>query len=314
MKKIERITGIIYALKENKKMTAKELAQFFEVSERTIYRDIDALAQLKVPIISLEGYEGGYMISDNYFVPSLRLVDEEVLLLLLCMKAGEAIKVPNMSKASETLKHKLLNTLEEGTKDKYQRFLEDIYIHMKQIIPERYCDGMFTCLMHGFMDRKDLILNYYSPKKGTHHERRITPYGLTFSNGGWFLYGYCYLSEGHRCFRLDRIKGIELSHISHTKEQVEAYILEKQASNMNYKIRMDMDKRLYEVMKNDLIFMNAITEDKGDRVGIELKAQHYIEYMLIGLENVDQVTIYEPQVCIDEMIRVCDATLSKYKQ
>lgn len=50
-------------------MTAKELADFFEVSERTIYRDIDALAQLKVPIISFEGYEGGYRIQDNYFIP-----------------------------------------------------------------------------------------------------------------------------------------------------------------------------------------------------------------------------------------------------
>ncbi len=57
-------------------MTAKELADFFEVSERTIYRDIDALAQLKVPIISFEGYEGGYRIQDNYFIPSLRLEEK----------------------------------------------------------------------------------------------------------------------------------------------------------------------------------------------------------------------------------------------
>jgi predicted DNA-binding transcriptional regulator YafY len=63
MKKVERQNGIVHLLRIRRKMTANELASYFEVSERTIYRDIDALSQLQVPIIAYEGLGGGYEIA-----------------------------------------------------------------------------------------------------------------------------------------------------------------------------------------------------------------------------------------------------------
>lgn len=97
MKKTERQNGIVHLLRARKKMTANELAAYFEVSERTIYRNIDALSQLRVPIISHEGLGGGYEIDSSYFFPSIKLSEREILMLLMVLKAGEELRVPNMT-------------------------------------------------------------------------------------------------------------------------------------------------------------------------------------------------------------------------
>ncbi|TAH60748.1 MAG: HTH domain-containing protein, partial [Gottschalkiaceae bacterium] len=119
MKKLERLVGIIYALKQNKRLTAKEIGDIFEVSERTIYRDIEALCQMNVPIIALQGFSGGYEINESYFVPTIAFLENEVLYLLICLKLGEIIKVPNMKEDYESLKYKLLNILDEDKKERY---------------------------------------------------------------------------------------------------------------------------------------------------------------------------------------------------
>ncbi|QUI22346.1 YafY family transcriptional regulator [Vallitalea pronyensis] len=314
MKKLERLTGIIYALKENKKMTAKALADFFEVSERTIYRDMDALAQLKVPIVSYEGYEGGYRIQDNYFLPSLRLDDKEILYLLLCIQAGKAIKVPNMDKTSETLTHKLLNMLDEQKKEQFQKILLRVGLNMERILPDCYCDGLFEGIIESFMTYKDLIMTYYTPLRNEQIKRRVTPYRLMFNSGGWFLYGYCHLRKGDRCFRLDRIKEIALSHMDYTQRVVDAYNHKLKQSHKKYKVRLEMDKHLYEVMKNDAILYNGDMIKLREKVEITVETDYLIEYILLAIENHDEVTILEPRECIDSIKACCHKTLQKYNQ
>lgn len=312
MKKLERLTGIIYALKENKKMTAKELAKFFEVSERTIYRDIDALAQLKVPIISFEGYEGGYRIQDNYFIPSLRLEEKEILYLLLCINAGKAMKVPNMHKTSETLKHKLFNILDDNMKEKFEKALIRIDLSMESIIPDGYCDDLFNNLVESFMTYKDLMITYYVPFRDKNIIRRVTPYHLMFNSGGWFLYGYCHLRKGNRCFRLDRIKEIELSTVDYTQSVVDVYMNGLKQSDKKYNVRLEIDAKLYEVMKTDAIFCQAQMNKLGEKVEITVKTDQLIEYILLAIENHDKVTILEPRECIDRIKQYCSKSLEKY--
>ncbi len=313
MKKLERLTGIIYALKENEKMTAKELADFFEVSERTIYRDMDALAQLKVPIISFEGYEGGYRIQDDYFIPSLRLEEKEILYLLLCINAGKAMKVPNMNKTSETLNHKLFNMLDDNMKKKFQKVLMRINLNMEGIIPDRYCDDLFNNLVESFMTYKDLMITYYTPFRSKDIIRRVTPYHLMFCNGGWFLYGYCHLRNGDRCFRLDRIKGIELSTIDYTQTVVDTYINALKQPHEKYEVRVEMDKQLYEVMKTDDLFCYGTMNKLGDKkVEIVVRTDDLNEYIILAIENYDKVTILEPRECIDRIKQCCRKTLEKY--
>lgn len=312
MKKLERLSGIIYVLKENKKMTAKELAEIFEVSERTIYRDIDALSQLKVPIISFEGFEGGYEIDESYFIPSLKLKPNEILYLLICLRAGEALKVPNMKSVFESLKYKLLNTLDDDMKRKFAKFLSRIMLEMNRINPSSYCEDIFYKLIESFIYYKDLVITYYTPKNDEYTERRITPYVLFFENGGWYLDGYCHTRKAKRCFRLDRIKDIEVSQDYYDQRVVDEYMNKLKKKEKTFKIKLEMDKKLYETVKNDDYFINSDIKRIGDKIILNINTNNMDNFILLAIENCDEVTIIEPEECINRVKQLCKKTLEKY--
>ncbi len=312
MKKLERLSGIIYAIRENRKMTAKELAATFEVSERTIYRDIDALSQLKVPIISFEGFEGGYEIDESYFIPSLHLQQNEILYLLICLKAGEVIKVPNMQVSFESLKYKLLNILDDDTKQKYKELLTRIILEMNRIVPNSYCEELFDNIIDGFIDHRDLIITYYTPKKDEYMKRRVTPYVLFFEGGGWYLEAHCHLRNEKRCFRLDRIKDIEVSREAYKETVVDEYVNKVRNKKKAFKIKLLMDKKLYGTIKNDYYFTDAQEKNVGDRIEVSVDTNNIDYFTLLAIENCDEVTIIEPKECVNRIKQLCEKTLEKY--
>ncbi|WP_066502006.1 helix-turn-helix transcriptional regulator [Abyssisolibacter fermentans] len=312
MKKLERLSGIIYALRENKKMTAKELAEVFEVSERTIYRDIDALSQLKVPIVSFEGFEGGYKIDESYFIPSLNLEQNEILYLLICLRAGEVLRVPNMKGSFESLKYKLLNILDDDMKQRFKKLLSRIMLEMNRIVPSNYCENLFYKLIESFIDYKDLVIIYYSPKSDEYIKRRVTPYFLSFDSGGWYLDGYCHIREAMRCFRLDRIKDIEVSHEDYKQSFVDEYINKLKNKEKAFKIKLEMDKKLYEIVKNDESFIDGQTKNLGDKIELSINTNNIDYFVSLAIENWNQVTIIEPKECINRIKKLCNKTLQKY--
>lgn len=312
MKKLERLSGIIYALRENKKMTARELAATFEVSERTIYRDIDALSQLKVPIISFEGFEGGYEIDERYFIPSLHLKQNEILYLLISLRAGEVLRVPNMKGSFESLKYKLLNILDDDTKQRFKKLLSQIILEMNRIVPSSYCEDLFYKIIDGFIDYRDLIITYYTPKKDEYMERRVTPYVLFFESGGWYLEAHCHLRNEKRCFRLDRIKDIEVSEEVYDQSVVDEYVNKVRNKKKAFKIKLLMDKGLYGTVKNDYYFIDAQAKSIGDKIELNINTNNIDYFTLLAIENCDEVTIIEPEECVNKIKQLCEKTLEKY--
>lgn len=312
MKKMERLVGIIYALRENKKMTAKQLAESFEVSERTIYRDIDALSQLKVPIISFEGFAGGYEIDESYFIPSIFFEEREILYLLICLRAGEILRMPNMKCSFESLKYKLLNILDEDIKQGFGKLLSRITLYMDRIIPNNYCENLIDKIIESFINYKDIVITYYTPKNDEYIKRRVTPYILSFDSGGWYIDGYCHYRSAKRCFRLDRIKDIEMSEEIYSQAAVDRYMNKKKNKEGAIKIKLEMYKGLYETMKNDYYFTNAKIKDFEYKVELDVYTYNIDYFILLAIENHSEVKIIEPKECINRIKKLCEKTLKKY--
>ncbi len=218
-----------------------------------------------------------------------------------------------MHKTSETLKHKLLNILDDNMKEKFEKVLMRIDLSMESIIPDGYCDNLFDNIVESFMTYKDLMITYYAPFRDEEIIRRVTPYHLMFNSGGWFLYGYCHLRKGNRCFRLDRIKEIDLSTTDYTQTAVDTYFNELKQSDKKHNVRLEIDAKLYEVMKTDAIFCHGQVNKLGEKVEIAVRTNHLIEYILLAIDNHDKVTILEPRECIDRIKQYCSKTLEKYR-
>lgn len=312
MKKMERLVGIIYALKENKKLTAKEISSIFEVSERTIYRDIDALCQLKVPIKALEGYGGGYEIDESYFFPSLALRKNEVLYLLICLKIGGIIRVPNMKEDYESLKYKLLNVLDDDAKEQHMKLLERVIFDISSINLSNYRQDIMIRIIESFLEYKDLIIDYYTPKNDEFIERKITPFTLVFYSGGWYIEGYCHLRKANRSFRIDRIKNIRISEDTYSPTVIDEYFKSIDKKEKPIKAIVEMDKTLYETVKDDNIFVDAEKIICDNKVKLTVYTNEINSIIKLAIQNFHEVKIIEPIECIDRLKYMCKKILEKY--
>lgn len=312
MKKTERQNGITHLLRMRRKMTAKELADYFDVSERTIYRDIDALSQLHVPIISYEGLGGGYEIDSSYFLPSIKLSEQELLMLLMVLKAGEEFRIPNMAADYNLLSGKLLNVLPDEERQKASQAISHINFDILRIIPKGYADDVLKPILEALFKSCDLHLSYYHPERNATESRRFSPIELQFGDGGWYINGYCHLRKEKRTFRLDRIVSItcvdeenhfinrELPVPEHDKFQWNTY-------------ELLIDPALYRIIKDDVYLQNAVTQSIDSKIHLTVSTPYKDEICKLVLCHPKKVTALKPGEFMEEIKQLSNALSEKYQ-
>lgn len=293
MKKAERLNGIIYALKERGKLTGSELAQIFEVSDRTIYRDVDALSQLNVPIFAHEGKNGGYEIDLDYFIPSIKLTEQEIIMLLMILKIGEEIKFPNLTGDYKLLKSKIINILADTDKTKVDRLLSHISFYISRVRPGDYRDNVLLTVLYSFMESQMIHIAYYNPANHEIVKRNVSPTELFYDEGGWYLSGFCHKRNEKRTFRLDRIKEIEIL------EQENKYIGKTvQSSNDKFQEKeylLEINRSLFRLIKDNFYMKHSdvITDDEPMKIKIVCKYEEDITSMV--LRNPKSVRVLGPE-------------------
>lgn len=190
---VDRLFQIVYLLMEYPQMTAKELAGRFEVSERTIYRDLDKLTLAGIPIYTNQGKNGGISILPDYVLNKAVLTEEEKAKIFESLNA--------------------LNALQVDTKDttltKLKSFLGDRYYDWLEI--EFSSWGNTSADAQTFSQIKTAIFEHrymeitYSGNHGSFIQRKIKPLKLCFKDQAWYLYAYCCLRKDYRFFKLRRI-------------------------------------------------------------------------------------------------------------
>lgn len=192
--KIDRLLGIITILLQCDKTTAPELAKRFEVSRRTIYRDIDDICKAGIPIITIQGGDGGISISDGYKLDKSVLTVDELQSIITGLKS--------LGSVSDTTRiERLINKLSpesEAVVSMKDNILIDLSSHYKSSLSEK-----ITMLKTAISENKLVSFDYYSEKGQTN--RTIEPYFLTFKWTAWYVFGYCRDKNDYRLFKLNRL-------------------------------------------------------------------------------------------------------------
>jgi len=203
MKKAERLNWIVMTLKQRGRMTVRQLAEYMEVSERTIYRDMTALGAIQVPLAVREGSGGGYEIDSAYFLPVLRLNDREILVLLLLLKFAGKLHLEDYRADIRTLGHKLLEVSREDP-GRLREAMAHIRFGRDAIVRETCPEGVFSRVVEAFLRMRRLRLTCFKPLRGEATERTVTPLELLYADGCWYLRAFCHARLERRTFRLDR--------------------------------------------------------------------------------------------------------------
>lgn len=311
MKKTERQSGIVYLLRAWKKMNAKDLAQYFEVSERTIYRDIDALSQLKVPIIAYEGLGGGYEIDPSYFMPSIKLSEQEILMLLMVLKAGEALRIPNLTSEYNLLTSKVINALGDEAKQNTIYVLSCIDFDLIKIAPQLYLQDVLKPLLDAFGKSCDLQIGYYHPERDETVVRRFSPKKLSFEDGGWYVTGFCHLRQAKRTFRVDRIKSITCMDEENQYKNRPLELPENDNYNwLTYEFLID--PALFRIIKEDVYLRNAQVKQMESSLLLSVSTPYKNEIRQLVLAHPEQVTASKPQLFVKEIEKISQALCKKY--
>ncbi len=200
-KRLSRLTAILTQLQTKRLLTASELANKFSVSNRTIYRDIRALEQAGVPILTEEGK--GYSIMEGYRIPPVMFTESEANALItaeqLILKNKDASFVKEYTEAILKIK----SVLRSNTKDK-ANLLSNRIVFRQNIENDRTSNYLAT-LQLALTNFNLTKINYHSTETNQTTERTIEPFAIYSTQENWLLIAFCRLRKDFRAFRLDRI-------------------------------------------------------------------------------------------------------------
>ena len=296
--KDNRLFRILYYILEKEKVTANELADKFEVSVRTIYRDIDSISSVGVPIFTTQGKGGGIKI-DNEFILNKSLFDanekEQIIAALQGLeKTNEAYKSELITKLSALFKIKNSNWIEIdftswGSNNTYQ--------------------DLFNTLKIAIIN-KNIISFSYNSSKGEKINRKVKPIRLLFKEQDWYLYAFCLLRNDFRYFKLSRIKDLEVLAINY-EDNFENEVLKKELKYENIvNIKLKFDKSVAFRVYDE--FNEAIEEDEKANLYVEIKIPNNYKLYNYIFSFGSNVEILEPKEIRNQFKNIIDELAKKY--
>ncbi len=192
--KLDRLIGILSILLQRERVTAPELAEQFEVSRRTIQRDIESLCRAGIPISTAQGTGGGISIMEGYRVDRTVLTAPEMQAILAGLRSLDSV--------SGTRRYaQLMEKLSAGTGGPMSdstHMLIDLSSWHKASLPPK-----IECIQEAIGQHRTIRFTYFSPKEGS--VRTVEPYSLVFHWSAWYVWGWCRTREDFRLFKLDRM-------------------------------------------------------------------------------------------------------------
>jgi predicted DNA-binding transcriptional regulator YafY len=210
MNRIDRLFAILLKISDGKLFQAEKLAAEFELSERTIYRDMSALIQMGIPIRSEAGV--GYQLKDGYFLPPLLFEKDEAIAAGFALKLLTTYSGDNSKKSSLNALKKIESVLPKKVRTDYLRELE-VLDFVPKSLEITFSNENFRLLMTAIKNRYRVDLEYHTFRRDVPEIRQIEPMKLFFAPGqnNWYLDAFCLTRKDWRIFRLDRIVQVKMT-------------------------------------------------------------------------------------------------------
>ena len=295
--KNNRLFGIIYLLLAKNSMTSKELADYFEVSVRTIYRDIETLSEFNIPIYMSKGKNGGVKLLDNYKFDKALLTREEQREILFSLEGINKLNIDN---------NKVYDKLSAlFSKDDENWFEVDFSIWDNSSSHKE----TFELIKKAIINKNVLEFSYFS-SYGTNTLRRVEPLKLYFRYNAWYLCAFDLDKNDYRFFKLMRIKNLKVLYDTFERR---INFEEKKDDKPPKLIRLvlEIDKslayRVYdEFNEDDIELLN-----NGDfKITTELPFNDWIYGYILSFGS--KVKVIEPLYIKEEIIKDLKESLDNY--
>ncbi|WDV48198.1 YafY family protein [Clostridiaceae bacterium M8S5] len=298
--KVYRLLGILTTLLQNKKVTAPYLAEKFEVSRRTINRDIEDICKAGIPIVTTQGFDGGISIAKGYKIDKSVFTKQEIEDVLTALKGLYSVSY-NSKYGRLIEKFQPNNKIYSLT----ENILIDLSSHYKDSLAPK-----IGLIKSAITDRNLIRFNYFYSKGQV--RRTIEPYLVVFRWSSWYVFGYCTEKKGFRLFKLNRLWELE---------KLKEYYEEKEFDNKDVDFNRFFTNEINLVAKFDQKTKYRLIEDYGiNCFTIERDDRLLFKWGFTNRETMiswllgfgDSVEVIEPAEIRYEIINKAKDILNKY--
>jgi len=214
--KLDRLISILVMLLRKERVQAKELAQIFDVSPRTILRDIDAINLAGIPIVTYQGANGGIGIAEGYRLDRSVLTMDEMAAIITVLK-GMSRTIHD--KKHEVLIEKFKNTLSPLQLASINSKADKLVLDLSPWGGDEAIKETMGIINKAIENSREIQFSY-TDQAGSRTNRRVEPYSLVLKAQKWYMYGWCSSRGDFRLFKLSRMKDISITDIPFTPRQV----------------------------------------------------------------------------------------------
>lgn len=297
---INRLFEIVYILLDKRKITAGELAKHFEVSVRTIYRDIEVLSGAGIPVYMNKGKGGGVSLLSEFVMDKTVITETEKEEILSSLKAVDAVRPGDESS--------VLRKLGSLFGDSKTDWIEVDFGAWSGGEREEF---LFNNIKKAILGQ-NVIRFYYAGVKGQETERDVEPLKLLFKGEAWYLYGYCRKRNDYRYFKLKRIRSLKLTEENFLREYQEK-VLKKDMSKhqgemvwLKLKIEKEAAYRVYDEFE-----VYEQLADGSFVAEIEFPGNEWLLYYILSFGR--YIEVMEPEEVRVRLKEELGSMLDKYK-
>lgn len=314
MNRIDRLTAMLIQLQTKKLITAQEIANHFDISLRTVYRDVRALEEAGVPIGAEAGK--GYFIMDGYHLPPVIFSEEEANALVLGAKLIEGQTDKSIKEHFSGAMLKIKSVLKSAQKDGLEKLEEQIRVSQPPIqVDDQFPNNFMATIQKAMVEQKVLQFKYYSNHSGDMTERQVEPMGLVYYGSSWHLLAYCLLRQGPRDFRVDRLVKLEITDCHFDpREPYEEFIKRLTYGGELEEVIVQIKGEAARYIVNQKYYQGFVSEQKkGDAVEMKFLVPH-LEYFSRWLAMLgDSVKIVSPDKLLTIMQKRAEELRRNYE-
>ena len=289
LNRTERLFALVLLLQTRPNMTSRDLAEHFNVSRRTIFRDLRALGESGVPLTYADG--GGYEILEGYQLPPLMLTAREAATLLLGTEFMKLQSDASLAKDADLVGMKIHQVLPREIQDYVERLQENtvmdpywLHRHEPSVTDEE--EGRWYELSQAVARQYKVLMEYHVASRNELTRRTVDPLGLVYYTDHWNLIAYDHLRDDIRSFRLENIHSLRVLLEKFERPagfDLSTHLAERGESPQNLRVSIRFDKNIYRFARSGVpaVIEDEVYEDKSVTVHFSFENMEYIASWLL---------------------------------
>lgn len=259
MNKFDRVVAIFILLQSRKKITAQEIADRFEVSLRTVYRDIRTLETAGVPVCGEAGR--GYALVDGFKLPPVMFDPLEAISLIIAEKFVPVNTDQILVNAYDSALTKIKAVLDDEAKANAERLTQSVVLRDPNQKPrEQFLSELFAAVASKLV----LCIEYQKNDGSVAEWREIEPTGCYYHFENWYCIAWCRLRKDYRTFKVKRIKNVKETneHFQGNHPSVETYLKKEAQDHDQHLVEISFPKHMVEYIENDRYMFGLLGKEE----------------------------------------------------